>query len=140
MVIVIGYIPTPEGEAALQRGLDEARQHGARVVVVNSSRGDSSIDERLALGDRRDHLDETLTAAGVDFEVRQPVRGRNAAEEVLEIAEAVAADLVVIGVRRRSAVGKLFMGSTAQTILLDAACPVLAVKASSSASGAQAGR
>jgi nucleotide-binding universal stress UspA family protein len=47
---------------------------------------------------------------------------------VVDIADEVGAELIVIGMRRRSAVGKLLLGSTAQRILLDARCPVLAVK------------
>jgi nucleotide-binding universal stress UspA family protein len=47
---------------------------------------------------------------------------------VLSVAEEVSADLVVIGLRRRTPVGKLLMGSVAQRILLGAECAVLAVK------------
>jgi nucleotide-binding universal stress UspA family protein len=51
------------------------------------------------------------------------------AEDLINVAEEVNADLIVIGLRRRSPVGKLILGSNAQRILLDAPCPVLAVKA-----------
>ncbi len=57
------------------------------------------------------------------------MRGHEAADEVLETVRETGADLVVIGVRHRSPVGKLLLGSTAQRILLEAPCPVLAVKA-----------
>ncbi len=57
------------------------------------------------------------------------VSGRDVSEEVVEAAEAEQARLVVIGLRRRSPTGKFLFGSTAQRILLDADCPVLAVKA-----------
>ena len=60
--------------------------------------------------------------------VLQPTGGLAAAEEILRIAVEQDAGLIVIGLRRRSPVGKLFMGSTAQQILLDAPCAVLAVK------------
>jgi nucleotide-binding universal stress UspA family protein len=58
--------------------------------------------------------------------------GVDVAEQVLAVADEVSASLVVIGLRRRSPVGKLIMGSVAQRILLSADCPVLAVKPSAS--------
>jgi nucleotide-binding universal stress UspA family protein len=70
-----------------------------------------------------------LDRAGVEHEVRQLVRGLDPAEDLLGIVEEVKAELIVIGLRRRSPVGKLILGSNAQRVLLDAACPVLAVKA-----------
>jgi nucleotide-binding universal stress UspA family protein len=48
---------------------------------------------------------------------------------LVNVAEEVGADFLVIGLRRRTPVGKLILGSDAQRILLDATCPVLAVKA-----------
>ena len=71
----------------------------------------------------------TLDASGVSYEVRQLVRGFEPAEDLISIAEANSAELIVIGLRRRSPVGKLILGSNAQRVLLDAHCPVLAVKA-----------
>ena len=60
--------------------------------------------------------------------MRQLVRGFEPAEDLISIAESSDADLIVIGLRRRTPVGKLILGSNAQRILLDAPCPVLAVK------------
>ena len=65
------------------------------------------------------------------WDLRQPVRGLEVAEEVLTIARETVAELLVIGMRRRSPLGKLFLGSHSQHILTEADCPVVAVKASS---------
>ena len=58
-----------------------------------------------------------------------PQPTHDSAEELIRTAETTDADFIVIGLRRRSPVGKLLLGSNAQRVLLDAACPVLAVKA-----------
>ena len=98
------------------------------MLVVNTSRGDAYVDPRFAQESELEMVVRELTAAGVPHRVRQLVRGRDAAEEIVEIAETEDVTLVVIGVRHRTPVGKLIMGSTAQEILLRAPCPVLAVK------------
>ena len=68
-----------------------------------------------------------LAASGVEVDVRRSM-GADVGDQVLAVAADVAADLIVIGLRRRSPVGKLLMGSVAQRILLGAECAVLAVK------------
>ena len=65
--------------------------------------------------------------AGV-YEVRQLVRGFEPAEDLISIAEANDAELIVIRLRRRSPGRRLILGSNAQRVLLDAHCPVLAVQ------------
>jgi nucleotide-binding universal stress UspA family protein len=59
------------------------------------------------------------------------VRGQEAPDDLLQVADETGAELIVIGLRKRTPVGKLIMGSNAQRILLEARCPVLAVKAES---------
>ena len=70
-----------------------------------------------------------MDQAGVVYEIKQFVRGHEAAEELVEAADRLKASLIVIGLRRRTPTGKLITGSQAQRILLDANVPVLAVKA-----------
>jgi len=129
-VIVIGYIPKPEGRAALALGAQEAKARSASVVVVNSHRGGREFDRDDAVESEAqlDEVRRVLQEAGVEHEVRQLVRGLDPAEDLINVAQEVGADLIVIGLRRRSPVGKLILGSNAQRILLDAPCPVLAVK------------
>jgi nucleotide-binding universal stress UspA family protein len=126
-VVVVGVVPNPRGQAALEHAVAEAQRRGARLVVVNSSRGDALVDEEYLQGAPLRQLEDELTVSGVSFELRQPV-GRDVAEELAAAVADTDADLLVIGLRRRSAVGKLLMGSAAQRILLDVDCPVLAVK------------
>ena len=129
--VVVGYVPKPEGEAALDRAIDEAKLRDAKVVVVNSHRGGQEFDSSAArrAEDEMGAVKGRLDAAGVQYDLRQLVRGFEPAEDLISIAEASDAELIVIGLRRRSPVGKLILGSNAQRILLDAKCPVLAVKA-----------
>jgi nucleotide-binding universal stress UspA family protein len=129
MTIVVGYVPTPEGDAALRAAVDESRLRDQPLHVLNSSRGDSLSDTRFASEPALDEVRAQLDAAGVVYEIEQQVRGHEAADEVVEAADRVNATLIVIGLRRRTPTGKLITGSQAQRILLDANCPVLAVKA-----------
>ncbi|MCL8024310.1 universal stress protein [Nocardioides bruguierae] len=130
--VVVGYVPKPEGEAALRAAVSEAKRREVTLVVVDSHRGGRDFDS-----DAADDAEASLTTvkalleeSGVDYEIRQLVRGYEPSEDLLSIAEASDAELLVIGLRRRSPVGKLILGSNAQRVLLDAHCPVLAVKGS----------
>jgi nucleotide-binding universal stress UspA family protein len=129
--IVVGYVPKPEGRAALRRGAEEAQLRHAKLVVVNSHRGGREFDRDDALETEAQlkEVRDELSAAGVEHEIRQLVRGMDPAEDLINVATDVAAEFIVIGLRRRTPVGKLILGSNAQRILLDAPCPVLAVKA-----------
>ena len=129
--VVVGYVPKPEGEAALEAGVREAQLRGSRLIVVNSHRGGQDFDATRARDSEADvaALEQRLADSGVEHEVRQLVRGFEPAEDLISIAESTGAELLVIGLRRRSPVGKLILGSNAQRVLLDAHCPVLAVKA-----------
>jgi nucleotide-binding universal stress UspA family protein len=129
--IVVGYVPKPEGRAALRRAVEEARLRGARLIVINSARGgrDFDADDAVDSEAELDAVRAELAEAGVEAEVRQLVRGLDVAEDLIAVAQDTSADFIIIGLRRRSPVGKLILGSNAQRILLDAPCPVLSVKA-----------
>jgi nucleotide-binding universal stress UspA family protein len=127
--VVVGYVPSAEGRAALETGIAEARLRGVRLVVVNTSRGDSLVDDRYLAGDALEGLRAELEALDVEAELRQPQTWDDVAEDLDTVADEVDADLIVIGLRRRSAVGKLILGSAASRILLTAHRAVLAVKA-----------
>jgi len=128
VAIVVGYVPTKEGRAALTHAVQEAKLRTTSLVVINSARGGRDMAE----ADQQTELENLVSqmrADGVDVDLRSLVRGLEPAEDLIAIAEDINADLIVIGLRRRTPVGKLILGSNAQRILLDAPCPVLAVKA-----------
>jgi len=125
--IVVAWTPNEYGAAALDRGIAEARLRGQRLLVVNATRGDAYVDERFASASRIEALRTELAGLDVEAEVRQSMDA-DIADQVLAAAEEADAEMVVIGVRHRSAVGKLLMGSVAQRVILQATCPVLSVK------------
>lgn len=118
MAIVVGHLGTPEGKEALVAAVSEAKERDLALLVVTS--GAASAAEELRA------LDERLSNAGVEHRT-VPGTG-DLAEDLVRTATEEGADLIVIGLRRRSPVGKLILGSGAQRILLEAPCPVLAVK------------
>jgi nucleotide-binding universal stress UspA family protein len=130
MTIVVGYVPTPQGDAALTAAISEAQLRTETLHVVNTSRGDAPVDNRLASEEQLTAVRARLDASGVDYEIEQKFRGDDPAAQLVDLADRLQACLIVIGLRRRTPTGKLLTGSQAQRILLDANCPVLAVKAS----------
>ena len=129
MTIVVGYVPKPEGEAALERAVDEATLRSEDLVVVNSSSGGSYADASYATDEQLAAVRERIEAAGVPHELVHAVVGHEPADHVVEVAQKAEASLLVIGLRRRTSVGKFLMGSSASMILMHAPCPVLAVNA-----------
>jgi nucleotide-binding universal stress UspA family protein len=128
VTVLVGYVPTPEGAAAYAAALDEAQRRGEPLLLLNSPRGGAPVSSDLAAEDEVQRLRDRATAAGVGLQVRQTPHAGEIADEVLRVAQETDASVIVIGLRRRSPVGKLLMGSSAQRILLDADRPVLAVK------------
>jgi nucleotide-binding universal stress UspA family protein len=129
MTILVAYAPRPEGMAALDKGIEIAKERNERLLVVNAGPGGRAEDETVADTLEVERLQKLLDSCGAEAELKQFVRGRTAAEEVMAMVEERQISLVVIGLRKRSPVGKLIMGSVAQDILLGVPCPVLAVKA-----------
>ena len=127
MSVVVAYSPDIYGQAALEYGATEASRRGEKLIVVNDTKGDAYVDKRLAAEKDIDALRAELERLDVLTEVRQDVVP-DVAEAVLQVSAESDATLIVVGVRPRTPVGKLLLGSVAQRIILDATCPVLAVK------------
>ena len=118
MRVVIGYEPTPWGEAAFDRGLDEAILRQADLAVIGRSGGTGTLEP---LRSRCQQANVTATFDEDD--------DLDYADRLVDASYEADVDLIVLGVKRRSPVGKLLVGSIAQRVLLDGNCPILAVKA-----------
>ncbi len=141
MTVVLGYGTTPHGLAALSQAANEAALRKTRLHLVRyvgydaTARPSRTRPEWTEIEDFERHLADVkreLQAQGVQAtsEVQGGLRP-GLVEALLETAAREEAELLVIGLRRRSPVGKLFIGSIVQEIVLNAPCPVLAVKAPS---------
>jgi nucleotide-binding universal stress UspA family protein len=126
-MIVVGYSADRYGTAALEHGISEAQRRSTTLLVINATKGESLADPRFAQSDEVHDVQDRLNACGVEFELRQPV-GVDPAEELLTAMAHDDAELLVVGVRQRSPVGKLLLGSVARQVLLECPKPVLAVK------------
>ena len=129
MTILVAYVPRPEGRAALDKGIEIATRRNERLVVINAGPGGRQEDPSIVNGYEAERVEERLAALPITAEFRQFVRGNSAIEEIEELVTTLQVSVLVIGLRKRSPVGKLLLGSMAQEILLNVDCPVLAVKA-----------
>ncbi len=127
MTIVVAYADTAPGRAALDTAFAEAARRQESVVLVPAVR-EASTPDLTVLRESHSQRWDQLDQAGVEVSVRRPDLA-DPSDRVVQVAQRVGASLVVLGLRQRSPVGKMLLGSTAQRILLDATCPVLAVKA-----------
>jgi nucleotide-binding universal stress UspA family protein len=128
MTIVVGYRRTPEGVAALRHAVEEAAARGDDLAVVHVyERGEDSGRPGPSLEQDLDSVRRLLDEAGVPGRVVEEPVGVSVVDRMLGLVEETSARMLVIGIRRRSPVGKLLLGSNAQQLILQARCPVLCV-------------
>jgi nucleotide-binding universal stress UspA family protein len=122
--VAVGYVSTKEGLAALHAAIEEAARRRTTLDILWPAAGAQSdaypTDVAAALA--------MASGEGVSARVRKTENDDDPADVLIDASFEDDVDLIVIGVRRRSPVGKLFLGSTAQRVILEAGCPVTAVK------------
>ncbi|KQR10990.1 universal stress protein [Cellulomonas sp. Leaf334] len=128
MKIVVGYVHTPEGDAALDAAIGQSRSSDAELLVISGPDTGADNAFEISLEQHADALHARLDGLHVRNVVYPHDPTIDPADEILDRARTSGAELIVIGLRRRSPVGKLILGSTAQRVLLEADAPVLAVK------------
>lgn len=130
MSVVVGYVPTTTGYLAVTQAVQQAQWRGTELVIVNVI-GPEGYTKPTAADERDlDALAARLTADGVRYEIRHVNQDvDHASEEIMRAADDTGAELIVVGLQRRSPLGKALLGSNAQRVMLGASCPVLAVRA-----------
>ena len=129
MTVVVAYLPTPEGEAAFAAGLAESERRKEPLLVVNSPHTGAPVSKTQADEPTLARLRKSAADHNVELDLRLDGHTDDLVDTLLSIGDEVDASVIVIGLRHRTAVGKLLMGSNAQRILLQTHRPVLAVKA-----------
>ncbi len=113
-------------DAALKRGMQEEDSY---VYLVRTCRQDTKADDISQLEKRmNDIFDDVFGQNGIKGEVHILIRGLTPGEDVVQYAGEKGVDEIIIGIKKKSKIGKLMFGSTAQFVLLEAECPVLSVK------------
>lgn len=131
MSVVVAHQASTIGHLTLQEGAKEANLRQTTMAVIHVAEGvDLDVIEAHKAG-LSDEIAKVLREVGLqDLEwTLQVTTGEDVAEAVLDLVVDLDTELLVIGARRRSPVGKLFLGSVTQSIILHADVPVLVVKA-----------
>jgi nucleotide-binding universal stress UspA family protein len=130
MKILVGYDGSNSAKDALNLAKSHAKALGASVAAVTSlQKGTESEKKDIEQAERGLEYAKTLFEDGnIECNTHLLIRGLSAGEDLVEFAKENAVDEIVVGVKRRSKVGKLLLGSTAQYVILQAHCPVVTVK------------
>ena len=128
--IVVGYDGSNTGKAALAVAKEQSKAFDSKVFVIESQVGGSDTDTQdiKKAEENLEFAESYFKEQNIPCETHLLVRGVEPGEDIIQFAKDNDADLIIVGVRRRSKVGKLMFGSTAQLVILEAPCPVLTVK------------
>ena len=130
MKIVIGYDGSNSAKEALNVAKAHAKSFDASVDVITSmEKGTEGQREEIEQAERGlEWAKSVFDENGIDCNTHLLIRGLAPGEDIVEFAEENKADEIIIGVKKRSKVSKLLLGSTAQYVILQATCPVVSVK------------
>jgi nucleotide-binding universal stress UspA family protein len=128
MSVLVGYIPTVEGGVALELAMKEAVLRGTSIELVNVAIHSNFADVTFADEKHLDAVIARLDDAGLPHHVTHVLDASDVAAAILEVADETNAELIVVGLRRKSPFGMALLGSNAQRIILTATCPVLSIR------------
>jgi nucleotide-binding universal stress UspA family protein len=129
MKILIAYDKNTSTANVLDRALKRARESNAYVYLVRTCSPDLKEREISELAYRLNELRrEIFKQAGIASEAHILIRGLTPGKDIVRYAREKDVEEIIVGIKKRSKVGKLVFGSTARYIILEAHCPVLSVK------------
>ena len=130
MKILVGYDGSNSAKEALNLAKIHAKAFGASVSVVTSmAKGTEGQREEINQSEKGlDWARTVFEENGIECDTHLLIRGMSPGEDIIEYAKENRVEEIIVGVKRRSKVGKLLMGSTAQFVILQAPCPVVSVK------------
>ncbi|AYJ48431.1 universal stress protein [Rhodococcus sp. P1Y] len=123
MSVAVVHNQSDEGRAALQAGVRESRSRNTDLVVIHALSGSPN-----AQAQELSAVETAVHAVAPDARVEAGVPDPDATSTLLTLVDKVDAELVVVGSRHRSAVGKFLMGQTVQRLLLEIPVEILLVK------------
>jgi len=129
MKILVGYEESKVADEALAVALKHARAFNADIYIVTVLEQSRELqkDDIEAAEDKLQNLKRTHRIDDLVCETVASVSFLAPGESLIEFAKDNDIDEIVIGVKRRSKVGKLVFGSNAQYVILNAPCPVVTV-------------
>jgi len=130
MKILVGYEESRVADAALKLALKHAKAFGADLFIVTSlEQGPALKKEDIDRAESRlEKIRKPFTSDDIPCEARVTVSYQSPGEDLVNFAKENDIDEIIIGVKRRSKVGKLVFGSNAQYVILEAPCPVVSVQ------------
>ncbi len=130
MKILVGYDGSKVAEDALKLAQEHARVFEADIHLFTSLQQSPELkkEDIEKAESKLDHLKLTFNFDKIPCETYASVTYLTPGEDLVQFAKDNGIGFIFIGVRRRSKIGKLVFGSTAQYIILEAPCPVVTVK------------
>ncbi len=130
MTVAVAHQISATARSALTHAVQEAQYRDTDLAVLHVV--DSALDADREDAYRAGVSDEIERAVGADSGIQWKLHVRTGSgdvgEAIVDLTERLRPDLLVLGARRRSPMGKALMGSVAQTIILQVNVPVLVVK------------
>lgn len=130
MKILVAYEGSNSAKQALHLGIEHAGIYNAEIELVTSLTGGTktSAEEINNATKELENAKQAIEKAGIAVDTHILVKGLTPGEDIVQFAKEKMIDEIIIGIKRRSKVGKLLFGSNAQYIILNAHCPVVTVK------------